>query len=166
MLEEYLKWRWGTMPTNLGACPTGAGSVAKMRLVLMAQGDSLEILRQFRLLPKSDANILSKDGVLVIWAEFKPPSVLIIVMISCYLLYWLYYPIQYIGDYPTLVWEFVWNWNSACLSSWHVVFSVACHVQICVVSWHWEITSVVFRRFAVISSIRWCRSSQSQAIPG
>lgn len=66
MLEEYLKWRWGTMPTNLGACPTGAGSVAKMRLVLMAQGDSLEILRQFRLLPKSDANILSKDGVLVI----------------------------------------------------------------------------------------------------
>jgi hypothetical protein len=54
------------MPTNLGACPTGAGSVAKMRLVLMAQGDSLEILRQFRLLPKSDANILSKDGVLVI----------------------------------------------------------------------------------------------------
>lgn len=61
VLEEYLKWRWGTMPTNLGACPTGAGSVAKMRLVLMAQGDSLEILRQFRLLPKSDANILSKE---------------------------------------------------------------------------------------------------------
>ena len=48
VLEDYLKWRWGTMPSNLGPCPSGAGSVAKMRLVLMAQGDSLEILRQFR----------------------------------------------------------------------------------------------------------------------
>ena len=95
VLEEYLKWRWGTMPSNLGACPSGAGSVAAMRLVLMAQGDSNDILRQFRpvrdctvscfapkkrmeqqslvfgrvllfvpshrLLPKSDANILSKE---------------------------------------------------------------------------------------------------------
>ena len=48
VLEEYLKWRWGTMPSNLGACPSGAGSVAAMRLVLMAQGDSNDILRQFR----------------------------------------------------------------------------------------------------------------------
>jgi len=61
VLEEYLKWRWGTMPSNLGACPRGAGSVAAMRLVLMAQGDSPDVLRQFRLLPKSDANILSKE---------------------------------------------------------------------------------------------------------
>eukprot|EP00434_Breviolum_minutum_P006582 symbB.v1.2.005810.t1/scaffold342.1/size227955/3 len=49
------------MPSNLGACPRGAGSVAAMRLVLMAQGDSPDVLRQFRLLPKSDANILSKE---------------------------------------------------------------------------------------------------------
>ena len=36
------------MPSNLGACPRGAGSVAAMRLVLMAQGDSPDVLRQFR----------------------------------------------------------------------------------------------------------------------
>ncbi|CAK9074275.1 Mitogen-activated protein kinase kinase kinase 3 [Durusdinium trenchii] len=62
VFEEYLIWRWENMPTSLGVRPSGTGAVAQMRLVLMAQGDSVEILRQFKQLPKSDANILTKDG--------------------------------------------------------------------------------------------------------
>ncbi|CAK9065452.1 unnamed protein product, partial [Durusdinium trenchii] len=61
VFEEYLIWRWENMPTSLGVRPSGTGAVAQMRLVLMAQGDSVEILRQFKQLPKSDANILTKE---------------------------------------------------------------------------------------------------------
>ena len=48
VFEEYLIWRWENMPTSLGVRPSGTGAVAQMRLVLMAQGDSVEILRQFK----------------------------------------------------------------------------------------------------------------------
>ncbi|CAJ1366545.1 unnamed protein product [Effrenium voratum] len=61
VLENYLIWRWGSLPANLGPPPKGAGAIAKLRLVLMAQGDSFEVMRQFKQLPKSDATILSKE---------------------------------------------------------------------------------------------------------
>ncbi|CAJ1430276.1 unnamed protein product [Effrenium voratum] len=66
VLENYLIWRWGSLPANLGPPPKGAGAIAKLRLVLMAQGDSFEVMRQFKQLPKSDATILSKAQELAI----------------------------------------------------------------------------------------------------
>jgi hypothetical protein len=61
VLEDYLLWRWAQHEPNLGAPPTGSGSIAQLRLVLMAQGDSQEILRQFALLPDEDRQLLSEE---------------------------------------------------------------------------------------------------------
>merc|ERR1712050_236109 len=47
VLEDYLIWRWEKHEPSLGPPPTGKGSIAKMRLTLMAQADSQELLRQF-----------------------------------------------------------------------------------------------------------------------
>jgi len=37
VFEEYLSWRWGTHEPSLGPLPHGSGSIAKLRLVVMAQ---------------------------------------------------------------------------------------------------------------------------------
>jgi len=56
--EEYLKDSWTKQVPPLGDPPFGPGSIARMRLVLMAQGDSVEILRQFQSLPAEDQRVL------------------------------------------------------------------------------------------------------------
>jgi len=61
VFEEYLVWRWGNMEQRLGPAPTGSGAIAKMRLVLMAQGDNQEVLRQFSRLKKADQQVLSQE---------------------------------------------------------------------------------------------------------
>jgi hypothetical protein len=61
VLEDYLLWRWNKHEPGLGAPPTGPGAIAQMRLVLMAQGDSHEVLRQFALLPDEDRQVLSEE---------------------------------------------------------------------------------------------------------
>jgi len=61
VFEDYLIWRWANHEPPLGDPPTGRGSIAKMRLVLMAQGDSKEILRQFQQLPEEDQQVLSME---------------------------------------------------------------------------------------------------------
>lgn len=61
VFEDYLMWRWERMSPRLGAAPWGPGSIAKMRLVVMAQGDNKAILRAWRHLAKDDADILSSE---------------------------------------------------------------------------------------------------------
>jgi len=61
VLENYLKDCWTRHVPDLGSPPSGAGAVAKMRLVLMAQGDSLEILSQFSSLSLDDRAVLSQE---------------------------------------------------------------------------------------------------------
>jgi hypothetical protein len=61
VLEDYLLWRWNNHEPRLGPAPTGKGSIAEMRLVCMAQGDSAEVLRQFENLPEEDKQILSNE---------------------------------------------------------------------------------------------------------
>eukprot|EP00931_Biecheleriopsis_adriatica_P021050 TRINITY_DN13886_c0_g1_i1.p1 TRINITY_DN13886_c0_g1~~TRINITY_DN13886_c0_g1_i1.p1 ORF type:complete len:1262 (+),score=289.72 TRINITY_DN13886_c0_g1_i1:34-3819(+) len=61
VFEDYLCWRWGNAQPGLGPMPSGAGSIAKMRLVLMAQGDSAEVIRQFEKLPSADRQVLCTE---------------------------------------------------------------------------------------------------------
>jgi len=60
-LQDYLVWRWKSHDPKLGDPPTGPGSIAKMRLVLMAQGDSKEVLSSLAKLPKVDREAIEKE---------------------------------------------------------------------------------------------------------
>lgn len=60
--EQYLVARWQDKP-NLGPKPDGLDGIAKMRLVLMAQGDSERILEAFDSLPPSAAAMLTEELV-------------------------------------------------------------------------------------------------------
>lgn len=63
VLQDYLEWRWSLeeqfdiphIP------PTGKGAIAMMRLTVMAQGDSAEIVKQFKSLDVNDRQILSDE---------------------------------------------------------------------------------------------------------
>lgn len=61
VLEDYFVWRWTHHDPPLGAIPTGQGAVAKLRLVLMAQGDSVELLKQFDNLDDESRVLLSEE---------------------------------------------------------------------------------------------------------
>eukprot|EP00747_Dinoflagellata_sp_TGD_P045186 gnl/TRDRNA2_/TRDRNA2_143693_c2_seq1.p1 gnl/TRDRNA2_/TRDRNA2_143693_c2~~gnl/TRDRNA2_/TRDRNA2_143693_c2_seq1.p1 ORF type:complete len:434 (+),score=54.99 gnl/TRDRNA2_/TRDRNA2_143693_c2_seq1:143-1303(+) len=61
VFERYLAWRWTSHEPSLGPCPTGPGSIARMRVVVMGQGDSKRILDAYRLLPPEDAEVLDKE---------------------------------------------------------------------------------------------------------
>lgn len=64
VFEDYILSRWSSHDPLLGPAPLGRGAIARMRLIMMAQGDSKEILRQFSLLPEEDQNILSDEFAL------------------------------------------------------------------------------------------------------
>jgi len=57
--EDYLAWRWGRL--NLGDAPTGDFALAKMRLVVMSQGDVNSVLQSFSELPPYDQEILGEE---------------------------------------------------------------------------------------------------------
>jgi hypothetical protein len=59
--EDYLVWRWENHEPSLGAPPTGRGAIAKLRLVLMAQANSQDVLGQFKSLPEEDKQLLSDE---------------------------------------------------------------------------------------------------------
>jgi len=84
--EDYLQWRWDSHKPALGPAPMGKGSIAKMRLVVMAQGDSEAIVRAFDALPEEDMEVLSTEMSMVdIWkqswsrerSEFRGPAILV-----------------------------------------------------------------------------------------
>eukprot|EP00403_Amphidinium_massartii_P044049 CAMPEP_0178442454 /NCGR_PEP_ID=MMETSP0689_2-20121128/38173_1 /TAXON_ID=160604 /ORGANISM="Amphidinium massartii, Strain CS-259" /LENGTH=1001 /DNA_ID=CAMNT_0020066001 /DNA_START=208 /DNA_END=3213 /DNA_ORIENTATION=+ len=59
--ENYLAWRWRTHDPALGPVPEGSGSIAKMRLVVMAQGDSSRLLEEFEDLSPCYIDVLSQE---------------------------------------------------------------------------------------------------------
>jgi len=84
--EDYLQWRWDSHRPALGPAPTGRGSIAKMRLVVMAQGDSEAVVRAFDALPEEDREVLSTEMSTVdIWkqgwsrekSEYGGPAILV-----------------------------------------------------------------------------------------
>jgi len=84
--EDYLEWRWDSHRPALGEAPTGRGSIAKMRLIIMAQGDSEAVVRAFDSLPEEDKEVLSTEMSMVdVWnqswsretSEYRGPAVLV-----------------------------------------------------------------------------------------
>jgi len=61
VFEDYLLWRWHHHDPPLGPPPEGKGSIAQLRLILMAQGDSQEVLKQLSLLPREDWTVLADE---------------------------------------------------------------------------------------------------------
>jgi len=59
--ESYLRWRWQTHKPPLGPPPQGFGAVAKMRLVIMAQGNSKLVLEAFGKLSEGDRRTLAEE---------------------------------------------------------------------------------------------------------
>lgn len=62
VLEDYLVWRWRTNEEPVcGPPPSGPGSIARLRIVIMAQGDSQRILHAYASLPQRDAEVLNSE---------------------------------------------------------------------------------------------------------
>eukprot|EP00403_Amphidinium_massartii_P049386 CAMPEP_0178465670 /NCGR_PEP_ID=MMETSP0689_2-20121128/51484_1 /TAXON_ID=160604 /ORGANISM="Amphidinium massartii, Strain CS-259" /LENGTH=1352 /DNA_ID=CAMNT_0020092623 /DNA_START=215 /DNA_END=4273 /DNA_ORIENTATION=+ len=61
VFEEYLLWRWQHHTPPLAEPPSGIGSIARMRLIVMAQGNSEEMLSQYSKLPEEERCILSEE---------------------------------------------------------------------------------------------------------
>jgi len=59
--EDYLVWRWSSHKPTLGDIPTGTGSIARLRLVVMAQGHSQKVLEAFSALSYVDQEVLSVE---------------------------------------------------------------------------------------------------------
>merc|ERR1719482_561638 len=60
--EDYLVWRWRSMESNsCGLPPRGVGSIARLRLVVMAQGDSKKVIDAYHSLPREDAAVLDEE---------------------------------------------------------------------------------------------------------
>mmetsp|Transcript_27082 Transcript_27082/g.62631 ORF Transcript_27082/g.62631 Transcript_27082/m.62631 type:complete len:1301 (+) Transcript_27082:64-3966(+) len=77
VFEDYLMWRWSTLDVDMGAPPSGPGAIAKMRLVLMGQGDSAEIVKQFATLPDEDQQILTSELAMTGFRDQKYKSELL-----------------------------------------------------------------------------------------
>ncbi|CAK0871302.1 unnamed protein product, partial [Prorocentrum cordatum] len=62
VLEDYLLWRWQQTEEALcGPPPDGPGSIAMLRLVVMAQGDSKRVLNAFQSLRQQDREQLEVE---------------------------------------------------------------------------------------------------------
>jgi hypothetical protein len=62
VLEDYLLWRWKQTEEALcGPPPNGPGSIAMLRLVVMAQGDSKRVLSAFQALRQQDREQLEVE---------------------------------------------------------------------------------------------------------
>merc|ERR1712113_72741 len=61
VFEDYLLWRWEHHDPPLGPPPVGRGSIAKMRLIMMAQGDSKVVLEALDRLSSDDSNVLFSE---------------------------------------------------------------------------------------------------------
>jgi len=59
VMEEYLKMRWAEHTPDLGEIPWGKYGIVKMRLICMAQMNSVKILEGFEKLRPDDKEILS-----------------------------------------------------------------------------------------------------------
>jgi len=72
VLEDYLVWRWQTNEEALcGPPPSGPGSIARLRIVVMAQGDSPRMLNAYQSLPQRDTEVLNAELSLTGCADQK-----------------------------------------------------------------------------------------------
>lgn len=70
VFEDYLEWRWRSHEEEtLGPPHIGAGSIARLRIVVMAQGDSKALLRAYNELPQRDLDVLESELALTGCAE-------------------------------------------------------------------------------------------------
>jgi hypothetical protein len=60
-MEEYLKMRWQEHTPDLGPVPTGEDAIARMRLICMAQANSVKVLAGFDDLGTDDKDVLSME---------------------------------------------------------------------------------------------------------
>lgn len=79
VLEDYLVWRWTSHVPSLGQVPQGRGAVAALRLVVMAQGDSQQILRALQNSAVEDVDVLNRELALTgckdqLFALERPPE--------------------------------------------------------------------------------------------
>mmetsp|Transcript_73505 Transcript_73505/g.202919 ORF Transcript_73505/g.202919 Transcript_73505/m.202919 type:complete len:374 (-) Transcript_73505:218-1339(-) len=61
VLEEYLDWRWRSHEPGLGVIPTGHGSIARLRLAVMAQAHCPQTLAAIEGLRKKDWDVLRSE---------------------------------------------------------------------------------------------------------
>jgi hypothetical protein len=61
VLDDYLVWRWQEHSPSLGVVPQGSGSVAQMRLVVMAQSNGQAVLSAYRALQDHDRRVLDEE---------------------------------------------------------------------------------------------------------
>jgi hypothetical protein len=61
VMEEYLKMRWQEHTPDLGPVPTGECAIAQMRLICMAQTNSMKVLAGFDDLSPDDKDVLSAE---------------------------------------------------------------------------------------------------------
>jgi len=61
VMEEYLKMRWQEAEPAVGPLPTGDSAIARMRLLCMAQANTVSILKAFDKLAAEDTEVLSVE---------------------------------------------------------------------------------------------------------
>jgi len=61
VMEEYLLMRWNEHVPPLGAAPSGADAIAKMRLMCMAQMNAPQVLKAYALLSSEDQEVLNTE---------------------------------------------------------------------------------------------------------
>eukprot|EP00929_Paragymnodinium_shiwhaense_P075316 TRINITY_DN38498_c0_g1_i1.p1 TRINITY_DN38498_c0_g1~~TRINITY_DN38498_c0_g1_i1.p1 ORF type:complete len:1251 (+),score=272.20 TRINITY_DN38498_c0_g1_i1:240-3992(+) len=61
VLEKYLTWRWEAHSPSLGGLPQGAGSVARLRLLVMAQAAGEYALEGYQKLSQQDRKIIDEE---------------------------------------------------------------------------------------------------------
>jgi hypothetical protein len=64
VFEDYVNWRFASHIPPLGKPLRGRGAMAKMRLVMMAQGDSEALLKAFNDLSEADSDVISEEMAL------------------------------------------------------------------------------------------------------
>jgi len=61
VFEDYLRWRWEAHEPDLGPKSSGTGSIARLRLVVMAQGHSEKVLAAYDELRPGDRAVLQAE---------------------------------------------------------------------------------------------------------
>lgn len=61
VLEDYLVWRWTDNRMGTRRAPSGPGSIARLRIVMMSQGDTESVLRAYEQLHSDDMAVLDDE---------------------------------------------------------------------------------------------------------
>jgi len=61
VFEKYLVWRWSSHSAGLGPVPEGPGSIARMRLMVMAQQNGTHVLQGYASLFAEDKEVLDRE---------------------------------------------------------------------------------------------------------